>query len=41
MSSNIDLLLKEAKSNNIKLIPVLGNGIKMTESTLKIKADSA
>jgi hypothetical protein len=32
MTSNIDLLLKEAKSNNVKLIPVVGNGIKLSDS---------
>ena len=32
MTSNIDVLLKEAKSNNVKLIPVVGNGIKLSDS---------
>jgi len=41
MKSNIDLLVKEAKSNNIKLVPVLGNGIKLSETSFKLKADSA
>jgi hypothetical protein len=40
MTTNIDLLLKEANSNNIKLIPVLGNGIKLSETRFKLKADS-
>ena len=32
MTSNIDTLLREAKSNNVKLIPVVGNGIKLSDS---------
>ena len=32
MTSNIDTLLREAKSNNVKLILVVGNGIKLSDS---------